>query len=152
MGVSLSSPNSHFPFGTCGVSLQGSSCETETKGASPLGTLAPQLCLRTAHPSLPGTRCQGDTKSWKLLESCREENGNWTQGMLVQSGVCCRAPRGSSSSTTSDVCRGRGPRDDKDRDWFGLLHSHPTPHHGAHSPWSPLNSVHCPAHCPSPHE
>lgn len=42
-------PRCRFPFGTCGVSLPGPCCETETKGASPSCTLPPRPCLGTAH-------------------------------------------------------------------------------------------------------
>lgn len=152
MGVSWSSPDSHFPFGTCGVSLQGSFCETETKGASPLGTLAPQRCLRTAHPSMPWTQCQGDTVSGSCRRAAREkmETGPAHPGPVRCLLPC---PQGQQLLHTLLMCvGGRGLRDDKDRDWFGLLHSHSTSYHGAHSPWSSLNSVHCPSHCPSPHE
>lgn len=51
MGVSWSSPRpiaATFLLGTCGVSLLGPCCETETKGASPSYTMPPLPCLGTA--------------------------------------------------------------------------------------------------------
>lgn len=149
MGVSSSSPNSHFPFGTCGVSLQGSSCETETKGASPLGTL-----LLSSASELPTQVCPGHgAREIPSPGSCWRASGKKMETGPGHPGpVRCLLPGAAVPPPTSDVCRGWGLWDDKDRDWFGLLHSHPTPHHGAHSPWSPLNSIHCSSHCPFPHE
>lgn len=100
MGVSCSSPKSCFPFGTCGVSLLGSCCEIETKGVSPLGTATPHPCLGTACPS----KDSWATVPWRyqVLEAIIElqrRKGKLEQNTLVQAGVRCISPSGSSSST-----------------------------------------------------
>jgi hypothetical protein len=102
MGVSCSSPKSCFPFGTCGVSLLGSCCEIETKGVSPSGIAPLHPCLGTAHLRILEPQCQGNSKSWKLLESFREGEGSWSRTPWSMQAFAASVPGAAAPPPTAN--------------------------------------------------
>lgn len=86
----------HFPFGTCGVSLLGHGCETETKGASPSYTLSPQLCLGTAHQGSLGPTVRevpAPARDQSQGTAGGEGQGRAAGTCLAQTGFPCCAPQ-----------------------------------------------------------